>query len=70
MAQLNGRVSGTVTYREGDGVLMEIPIGPCEIEIGELDVTLTWFDDSVHCATAMPRSDFEQYVADGELVLE
>ena len=70
MARLNGQISGTVTYREGDGVLMEILRGPCEIEVEELDVTLTWFEDKVHCSTAMPKSDYEQYVAKGDLVLE
>ena len=70
MASLNGQVNGTVVYREGDGVLMEIPRGPCEIEIEDLDVTLTWFEDDVHCSTAMPRADYEQYVASGDLVLE
>ncbi len=70
MARLNGQVKGKVVYREGDGVLMEIPLGPCEIEIEDLDVTLTWFEDKVHCSTAMPRSDYEQYVADGALELE
>lgn len=69
MTRLNGEVAGAVAYREGDGILMEIPIGPCEIEIGELDVTVTWFEDQVRCATAMPRTDYEQYVADGVLVL-
>lgn len=70
MARLNGRVTGTVTYREGDGVLMEILRGPCEIEVDDLDVTLTWFEGDVHCSTAIPRSDFDRYVADGDLVLD
>lgn len=70
MARLNGEIRGTVTYREGEGVLMQIPPGPCEIEIEDLDVTLTWFDGDVHCSTAMPRSDYQRYVASGDLVLE
>lgn len=70
MARLNGQVSGTVTYREGDGILLEIPRGPCEIELDELDVTLTWSDGGVHGSTAMPRSDFDRYVANGDLVLD
>lgn len=69
MARLNGQVNGTVSYREGDGVLMEIPHGACEIDTGELDVTLTWFEGDVHCLTAMPKSDYEQYLANGDLVL-
>ena len=70
MARMNGRVTGTVKYREGEGVLMDIPRGPCEIESDDLDVTLTWFEGDVHCSTAIPRSDFDRYVADGDLVLE
>lgn len=70
MARLTGHVTGKLCFREGEGVLMEIPQGPCGIEIGELDVTLTWVDDSVNGATAMPKSDYERYVADGVLSLE
>ncbi len=70
MARLNGQVCGTVTYREGDGVLMEIPRGACEIEIEDLDVTLTWFEGDVHCSAAIPRDDYEQYLANGLLALE
>jgi len=70
MARLNGQVTGTVSYREGDGVLIEILRGPCVIEIGDLDHTLSWFEGDVHCSTAMPRSNFDRYVADGDLVLE
>lgn len=70
MARLNGRVEGTVTYREGDGILMEVPRGPCEIEIGEMDVTLTWVEGKVHGSAAMPSFDYEQHVASGDLVLE
>ncbi len=70
MARLNGHVRGKVTYREGDGILMEIPRGPCTVEIGELDVTLTWSEGDVHGSTAMPKPDFERYVADGDLLLD
>lgn len=70
MARQNAMVKGTVTYREGDGVMMEIPKGPCEVEVEALDITLTWSDGDVHGSTAMPKPDFEQYVADGDLVLE
>jgi len=70
MARVNATVNGKVTYREGDGVLMKIPPGPCEIEIEALDVTLSWFDDDMPASTAIPRDDFDRYVADGALVLE
>lgn len=70
MARLNGQVNGTVAYREGDGVLLEMPRGACEIEIDELDVTLAWFEGDVHCSAAIPRDDYEQYLANGDIALE
>jgi len=70
MTRVTGHVKGKLCFREGDGVLMEIPLGPCEIAIEELDVTLTWVDDAVHGSTAIPKSDFERHVADGVLSLE
>ncbi len=70
MAQVQGHVKGTVRYREGDGMLMEIPPGPCDVEIDTLDVTLSWEEDGVRCSTAMPRTDFDQFVATGALTLD
>ena len=65
-----GRVTGTVKYREGDGVDIEIPHGPCEMEVTELDVTLTWVDDETHGSAAIPLADYRQYIASGALKLE
>ncbi len=70
MTQLQGRVVGKVGYREGDGVMLLIPAGPCEIELDELDVTITWVDDKVHGSTAIPRSDFDMHVASGLLLVD
>jgi len=70
MAQQRGRVKGNVTYREGDGVEIKVPLGPCEIEVTELDVTLSWVDGDTHGSTAIPLSDYERYVASGVLAVE
>lgn len=70
MKQLQGHVKGTVSYREGDGVLIEIPSGPCEVAIGELDVTLSWTEDDVRCSAAIPKSDLDHFVSSGALVLD
>lgn len=69
MTRVQGHVKDTVTYREGDGVLMEIPVGPCEVTIGELDVTLSWTEDGVRSSTAIPKSDFDLFVSSGALLL-
>lgn len=70
MTRIQGHVKGTVSYREGDGVMMEIPLGPCEVTIGELDVTLSWTEDDVRGSTAIPKGDFDQFVSSGALVLD
>ncbi|MEO8546683.1 MAG: hypothetical protein ABI434_24065 [Burkholderiaceae bacterium] len=69
MAHKLGQVKGNMTYREGEGVEMPIPTGPCEIEITELDVTLTWVDGDTHGATAIPLADYHQHVRSGLLVV-
>ena len=70
MARKRGQIRGKLTYREGDGMDMLIPEGPCEMEITALDVTLTWVDGETHGSTAIPLSDYHQHVMDGSLVVE
>ena len=70
MTTKHGRVVGPLTYREGDGVEMTIPTGPCEIEVTDLDVTLTWVDGENRGATAVPRDEFARYIKSGLLVIE
>jgi len=69
MTRLTGQVKGEVCYREGDGIMMKIPRGPCEIEVEELDITLAWSDGDVRSSAAIPKSEYEQYLASGALVL-
>jgi len=70
MAHRTGQINGAVTYREGDGVQMSIPTGPCELEITGLDVTLSWVEGETRGATAIPLADYHQHVLDGSLVVE
>ena len=69
MARKQGEIKGKLTYREGDGVEMLIPEGPCEIEITGLDVTLTWLDGEIHGSSAIPLADYHQHVLNGSLVV-
>ncbi|HEX3140130.1 MAG TPA: hypothetical protein VHQ87_08750 [Rhizobacter sp.] len=57
------RITGEVVYREGDGPNMPIPIGPCEVEQGLNDVTISWVDGDTHGLTAIPLVDFRRYLA-------
>jgi hypothetical protein len=70
MAIQQARVVGDVSFREGDGVAMPIPRGPCEVTRDELDATISWTENATHGSTAMPLAELERYVKSGALVLE
>jgi len=59
----SAHIKGEVSYREGDGAHINIPLGPCEIEETAQDVTISWVDGETHGAAAIPITDFKRYVA-------
>jgi hypothetical protein len=61
------RIVGKVEYREGDGTNIAIPVGPCRVEQGIDDVTISWTDGETHGSAAIPLADFRRYVADGAI---
>lgn len=67
MAKQQCDIIGTVTYREGDGVEMEVPKGPCQIEVTDLDVTLSWAEGESHGSAAISLQDYRRFVAEGAL---
>ncbi len=60
-------VVGDVAYREGDGVMMQVPIGPCQVEVTESDATLSWVDGDNHGAATISLSDHARYLRTGVL---
>jgi hypothetical protein len=64
------RIVAAIEYREGDGPTLEIREGPVDVEIMELDVTLSWVDGDVHGAAAIPLTDFQRYLEEGKIVLD
>jgi hypothetical protein len=60
-------VVGDVSYREGDGPMMPIRPGPCEIQETELDVTISWEDGDNHLAAVLPVADFRRFVKTGAI---
>jgi hypothetical protein len=62
-------IVGKVTYREGDGVEMTIPPGPCEVETTDLDATLSWTEGEVHGSAAITLQEFRRFVDGGALKL-
>lgn len=62
-------IKGLVEYREGDGALMPIPRGECEVDQGPLDVTLSWHDDDTTGSTAIPIPDFKRLLSEKKIEL-
>lgn len=69
MAQ-TARITGKVEYREGDGTNIAIRPGPVEVTLSETDATLSWVDEEVRGAAAMPLTDFKRYVKEGCIQLD
>lgn len=69
MSQLAHIVVGKVEYREGDGINILIPLGPCEIELTALDATISWTDGDSHGSAAIPVSDYKRHLLNKVLVL-
>jgi len=57
------RITGKVEYREGDGVNITIPPGPCEVDETALDATISWTDGDSHGSAAIPIADYRRHVS-------
>jgi hypothetical protein len=69
MNQFTHVVVGKVEYREGDGINITIPPGPCEIELTALDATISWTDGDSLGSAAIPVSDYKRHLLNKVLVL-
>lgn len=64
-------IAGHVTYTPGDGAPLVIPRGPVEVELAPDSAVLSWEEtDRVVGSTAIPRTQFDEYVADGKITLK
>lgn len=65
-------VVGHVTYTPGDGVPLPIPKGRIEVDLSAPDsAIISWeADNNVVGLTAMPRTQFDEYVEDEKIRLE
>ena len=61
-------ITGLVTYTPGDGAPIEIPNVKVEVALADDSATLSWEPEpGVTGVTAMPRTQFEDYVRDGQI---
>ncbi len=64
-------ILGHVTYTPGDGVPLTIPRGRVEVDLSPDSATLSWeATDGVVGLTAIPRTQFDEYVQDEKIRLE
>lgn len=64
-------ILGHVTYTPGDGAPLTIPRGRVEVELTFDSATLSWeAENGVVGLTAIPRTQFDEYVEDGKIKLE
>lgn len=69
MAQA-ARIVGKVEYREGDGPMVTIPLGPCEVDLAPDSATISWTDGETRGLAAIPLTDFNRYRADRKIELD
>ena len=62
-------IRGDVEFRAGDGMKLEVPDGPVEIEVADDSVTISWTDGADASATAITRDEFDRYVKEGKIRL-
>ena len=61
-------ITGSVTYRPGDGALIEIPLGPVDVALAPDSATLSWeAGEGVAGLAAIPRTEFDDYVRKGDI---
>ena len=64
------QITGLVTYTPGDGAPIEIPKGRIEVDLAPDSATLSWeAAEGVVGLTAIPRTQFDDYVRDGQITL-
>jgi hypothetical protein len=64
-------ITGHVTYTPGDGAPIAIPHGQIEVDLAPDSATLSWeAADGVVGLTAIPRTQFDEYVQEGKIQLK
>lgn len=72
------RIVGEVSTRQGDGVNIVVPHGPCVVRLTALDATLSWGEEGgqgagegeVHGVVAMPLTDFQRLLQAGAITFD
>lgn len=61
-------IRGEVCFRAGDGMPVEIPDGPVDIELADDSATLSWHDNEGNAGSAaITRDEYQRYVKEGKI---
>lgn len=69
MTTHQGKVTGAVKYRLGDGPMCKVPRGPVEVIVADTDATLSWHVDDKPASAAIPLHEFQRMLRDRAIVL-
>jgi len=67
--QISARITSKVEFRAGDGPLLEIPEGDCQVIVDGDSAVLTWTDDGQPLTAAIPKIEFDRFIESGAIVL-
>jgi hypothetical protein len=67
--QINARIAAPVEFRAGDGPLLQIPEGNCQIIVDGDAAVLTWTEDGQPLTAAIPKIEFDRFIESGAIVL-
>lgn len=63
-------IVGKLEYREGEGPNITIPLGPCQVEVGQQDATISWTEGDSRGSAAIPIDAYRRYVSNKVLEVE
>jgi hypothetical protein len=68
---LRATIHEHVTYRPGEGPLIEIPPGPVEVDLSADSATLSWTEtNGEHGLTAIPLMTYKDYLRKKQITLD
>ncbi|MET3376464.1 hypothetical protein ABIC89_005543 [Variovorax boronicumulans] len=67
--QISGRIAASVEFRAGDGPLLTIPEGHCQVIVEGDSAVLTWTEEGQPLTTAIPKIEFDRFIASGAIIL-
>jgi hypothetical protein len=63
-------IRGEVCFRAGDGMTLEVPDGPVDIDLADDSATLSWIDDEGNTgAAAITLDEYQRYLREGKIRL-